>query len=70
MSTGTAEELARIAYDLAKKFPDMQGRGFVIGTSYGELEVSADEGRAITLAVKRLLERRRARAIFRALERC
>lgn len=54
------EQAAQAAYDLSKKIPDMQGRGFIIGTSYGELEISADEGAAITRAVQRLLERRLA----------
>ncbi|QDL55320.1 hypothetical protein [Rhodoferax aquaticus] len=28
-----------IRYALAKQVPDMRGRGFVIGTSYGDLSV-------------------------------
>lgn len=63
------EEAARdLAYDLSKKIPDMEGRGFIIDTSYGEIEIGADEGRAITRAVKALLERKHA-AACRALER-
>lgn len=46
-----------ITYALAKQVPDMAGRGFIIGTSYGALEFppgrSAD---AICRAVTRALQ--------------
>jgi hypothetical protein len=51
-----------IGYELSKKIPDMEFRGFIIGTSYGEIEIGAEEGRAITRAVKALLERKYAAA--------
>lgn len=28
-----------LSYALAKQVPDMQGRGFIIGTAYGEISV-------------------------------
>lgn len=54
------QQAFQATYDLSKKIPDMQGRGFIIGTSYGDLEIGAEEGAAITRAVQRLLERRLA----------
>lgn len=58
-------KVSDLEYELAKKIPDMEGRGFVIGTSYGEIEVGAEEGRAITRAVKALLERKLSHAVAR-----
>ncbi|MCL4759744.1 MAG: hypothetical protein KJZ96_15525 [Rhodocyclaceae bacterium] len=62
------EAVQALGYALSKKIPDMEGRGFIIGTSYGEIEVGADEGRTITRAVKALLERKYAHALLRCEE--
>lgn len=51
-------DLDEMTYALAKQVPDMLGRGFVIGTSYGELTINADDGREIAEAVKAVLERK------------
>ncbi|MFN3987610.1 MAG: hypothetical protein ACK4KV_19135 [Rhodocyclaceae bacterium] len=58
-------EIDQLGYALNRQVPDMEGRGFIIGTSYGEIEVGAEEGRAIARALKRLLERKYAAACRR-----
>lgn len=47
-----------IGYALAKKVPDMR-RGFRVETSYGEIEVSAEEAQPFADLMVRLLERNR-----------
>lgn len=46
-----------ISYALAKQVPDMEGRGFTIGTSYGDLQVPPGRvADAIARAVTRALQ--------------
>lgn len=46
----------RLEYSLAKQVTDME-RGFVIQTSYGDLEIAADQAAPIIKAVRAALER-------------
>lgn len=48
-----------INYDLAKKVPDMRGRGFTIETAYGEITVDTREAEPFARLVEAMLERRR-----------
>lgn len=50
-------------YDLAKKVPDMRQRGFRIETSYGEIDIEADESGVIASHVERILTDRLNRAM-------
>jgi hypothetical protein len=46
-----------ITYALAKQVPDMEGRGFTIGTAYGEINIPAGRvADAIARAVTRALQ--------------
>lgn len=72
MSTNQALSLAvraaqqqkadQASYDLSKKIPDMRCRGLRIETSYGEIEIDAEESQQITDMVERILCQRLARA--------
>lgn len=44
-------------YSLAKRVPSML-RGFVIQTSFGEIEIDSEEAEPIVSAVKAVLEKR------------
>lgn len=50
-----------LQYSLAKRVPSMD-RGFQISTNYGEIHIDSEEGQAIITAVRKLLERKLARA--------
>ena len=50
-------EYERLSYALAKQVPDME-RGFCIETSYGEIEIDADDAEVIAEAVRKVLRRR------------
>lgn len=46
-----------ISYALSKQVPDMQGRGFIIGTSYGPIDIPPGRvADAIARAVTRALQ--------------
>lgn len=62
------DEVSELAYALSKQIPDMKGRGFVIGTSYGELEVSVEDAQDIAQAVEAMLRRKHAAALRRHQE--
>lgn len=47
----------RLSYALAKQVPDME-RGFRISTSYGEIEIDAEDADVIAEAVRMVLRRR------------
>lgn len=47
----------RLSYALAKQVPDME-RGFRISTSYGEIEIEAEDADVIAEAVRMVLRRR------------
>lgn len=53
-----SDEINQLRYALSRHVPDMQWRGFMIGTGYGELEVSAEDGREIIQAVQAMLQRK------------
>ena len=55
-----------IQYALAKQVQDME-RGFTIHTSYGDIFVDQDEGKAIITATRNLLERKLKRAQAREI---
>ncbi len=47
-----------ISYALSKQVPDMSGRGFIIGTAYGELNIAPGPmATSISKHVGKLLER-------------
>lgn len=48
-----------INYDLAKKVPDMLGRGFTIETSYGEIVITPAEAEPFARLVEAMLMQRR-----------
>lgn len=48
----------RIAYDLAKKVPDMCGHGFTIETAYGEIVIDSTDAEPFARLVTTLLERK------------
>ena len=50
-------ELDRLAYDLAKKVPDMK-RGFTISTSYGDLYVWDEDAELFAALAERQLKRK------------
>lgn len=45
-------------YALAKQLPDIQARGLVASTAYGELVLSAAESVAVAKAIERALTKR------------
>lgn len=51
-----------LEYSICKRIPDMEGRGFSVQTAYGEIDIDPEEGRAVTAAVRRLLERKLEKA--------
>lgn len=51
-----------LEYSLAKRVPNMD-RGFQISTDYGDISIDSEEGQAIIAAVRKLLERKLARAL-------
>ena len=58
MSTVTAP----LSYALAKQVPAME-RGFTISTSYGDIEVAADDAEAFQRLTKLMLTQKLANAI-------
>ncbi len=51
-----------LSYALAKQVPAME-RGFTISTSYGDIEVAADDAEAFQRLAKRMLTQKLANAI-------
>lgn len=45
-------------YALAKQLPDIQRRGLVAQTAYGELSLSEDESKAVARAIEKALTKR------------
>lgn len=57
MTSAIQEEIDRIGYDLSKRVPDMR-RGFRIETSYGEIEISAEDAKVFADLVELQLTKR------------
>ena len=55
-------EQNRLSYALAKQVPAME-RGFTISTSYGDIEVAADDAEAFQRLAKLMLTQKLANAI-------
>ena len=60
-------EQQRLSYALAKQVPAM-ARGFTISTSYGDIEVAADDAEAFQRLAKLMLTQKLANAIAAAKE--
>ena len=46
------------SYALSRHVPDMMVRGFVIHTSYGDLEIAVEEASPFVLAVTKLMQKK------------
>ena len=55
-------EQDRLSYALAKQVPAM-ARGFTISTSYGDIEIAADDAEAFQRLAKLMLNQKLANAI-------
>ena len=55
-------EQDRLSYALAKQVPAM-GRGFTISTSYGDIEIAADDAEVFQRLAKLMLTQKLANAI-------
>lgn len=55
-------EQDRLSYALAKQVPAM-GRGFTISTSYGDIEIAAEDAEAFQRLAKLMLNQKLANAI-------
>lgn len=51
----------RLSYALSKQIPDIEERGCEIHTSYGDLELSDADARAVARLLQKRFERRLAR---------
>lgn len=55
------QEAIDIDYAIAKQVSAMRSHGFSVATNYGDIQISADEGKDIATQVQRVLEDRLAR---------
>lgn len=60
-------EQERISYALAKQVPAME-RGFTISTSYGDIQIDAEDAEAFQRLAKLMLNQKLANAIAAAKE--
>lgn len=60
METDKEIALRNLRYTLAKQVPDIEARGVIIGTAYGEFAIHPGmEAKAFARVLRRILERRR-----------
>ncbi|KHK58137.1 hypothetical protein PI86_11030 [Burkholderia sp. A9] len=59
MTDRRVTEAEAIGYALAKQVPDME-RGFTIQTSYGNIEIGAEDAGQVAALVRKILQRKLA----------
>ena len=61
MNTQDTQDIDQTRYALAKQLPEIESRGLVAATAYGDLVLDAEECKAVAKAIERALNKRLAK---------